>query len=425
MLPPLDTMARAKEDAAMRRSARKARVVIGLNSGTSADGVDAVACEIAGRGLSMRVGVIGHVHRDYSPSLRKRVLAVMAPAATTTEEVCRLESELGDAFADAAAHAVKALALRRVDFIGSHGQTICHLPPRKGMRGTTGTLQIGDASRIAARIGCPVVHHFRQADMAVGGQGAPLVPWTDYVLFREPKRTRVIQNIGGIANLTYLPAGGGPDSVIAFDTGPGNMVIDSLVRHFTKGREHYDADGRWAIEGQCDEAALRVAMHHRFFREPPPRSCGREEFGESWVQAWRKSAACRRLSKEDLLRTATCLTAFSIVSSCVMAEEMDSVRRTRHRPPARPISEIVVCGGGANNLTLMMEIETAAGLALKSEGLISRMDDYGIAPGAKEGVSFAMLAAARMDGVPANLPHVTGARRAVVLGSVCVAGGGH
>lgn len=408
----------------MRPLARKARVVIGLNSGTSADGVDAVACEISGRGLSMRVRVIGHVHRDYSPSLRKRVLAVMAPATTTTEELCRLESEIGEAFADAAAHAVKSLRLRRVDLIGSHGQTICHLPPRKGARGITGTLQIGDATRIAARIGCPVVHHFRQADMAVGGQGAPLVPWTDYVLFRDSKRTRVIQNIGGIANLTLLPAGGGPDSVIAFDTGPGNMVIDSLVRHFTKGRKHFDADGRWAAKGAINEPALRTAMKHRFFAEPPPRSCGREEFGEAWVQTWRKSKACRRLSKEDFLRTATCLTAFSIVSSCVMAEEMDSVRRKRHRPPARPISEVVVCGGGANNLTLMAELETAAGLGLQSKGMISRMDDYGISPGAKEGVSFALLAAARMDGVPANLPQVTGARRAVVLGSVCVAGGG-
>lgn len=391
----------------MRPSARKARVVIGLNSGTSADGVDAVACEIAGRGLSMRVGVIGHIHRDYSPSLRKRVLAVMAPATTTTQKLCRLESEIGDAFAEAAAHAVKALGLRRVDLIGSHGQTICHLPPRKGTRGATGTLQIGDATRIAARIGCPVVHHFRQADMAVGGQGAPLVPWTDYVLFRDPKRTRVIQNIGGIANLTLLPAGGGPESVIAFDTGPGNMVIDALAGRFSRGRRHFDDGGMLAAKGVCFEPALRAAMRHQFFAEPIPRSGGREEFGARWVESWVAAFSKKRVTPADWLRTATCLTAATIALGC-----RDAMGR-------RQIDEIILCGGGVMNMTLVSELVLAVTSVVSPTTRISLMDDYGIASGAKEGVSFAMLAAARMDGVQANLPQVTGARRRVVLGSIC------
>ncbi len=406
--------------------ARKNRIVIGLNSGTSADGVDAVVCEIAGRGLGMGVRVLGQVHHDYPSALRRRVLGIMAPACTTTEELCRLESEIGDAFAEAALKAVKATGLKRVDLIGSHGQTICHLPPRTRKSGSshraTGTLQIGDASRIAARIGCPVVHRFRQADMAVGGQGAPLVPWTDYVLFKDARRTRVIQNIGGIANLTFLPSGGGPDSVIAFDTGPGNMVIDALVRHFTKGRKHYDVDGQWAAKGAINEPALRAAMKNRFFAEPPPRSCGREDFGEAWTQSWVMSLARHRLKPEDLLRTATCLTAFTIIMGCMMAEEMDAVRRKRGRPKAQPISEIIVCGGGVNNLTLLMGLEAAAGSELSPDLRISRMDDYGIASEAKEGASFAMLAAARIDGVPANLPQVTGARRRVLLGSICDVG---
>lgn len=405
--------------------ARISRIVLGLNSGTSADGVDAVACEITGRGLGMKVRVIGHVHRPYRVELRNRLLAVMAPAATRTEEICRLETEVGGAFADGAAAAVKRLGLKRVDLIGSHGQTICHLPPRsstvssrerarlKARTQTTGTLQIGDSAIIAARLRCSVVHHFRQADMAVGGQGAPLVPWTDYVLFRHPKKTRIIQNIGGIANLTYLPAGGGLDDVIAFDTGPGNMVIDALVRHFSKGRKQFDEVGRWAAKGRVDLPIYNEMFDHPYFMRPPPKSCGREQFGETWVTAMLRRHARRALSPADWVRSATVLTAETIlfsVQAFVLPEE----------PSLSCLHEMILYGGGAHNATLRQLIQS--GLR-DTQGLrrvsVLTTDDRGIPIQAKEGVSFAILAAACVDRVPANLPQVTGATRRVVLGQIC------
>lgn len=412
--------------------ARKGRIVLGLNSGTSADGVDAVACEITGRGLGMKVRVLGHVQQPYSVALRDRLLAVMAPAATRTEELCRLETEVGEAFADAAAAAVKNLRLRRVDFIGSHGQTICHLPPdshrpkagatsrhRLGAGATrvTGTLQIGDPSIIAARLRCPVVHHFRQADMAVGGQGAPLVPWTDYVLFKDPTKTRVIQNIGGIANLTYLPAGGGLDDVIAFDTGPGNMVIDALVRHFTKARRRFDSGGAWASNGTADLKLALEMFSHPFIRRPPPKSCGREEFGQAWVAALLRRHARRRVRAQDWLMTSTDFTAATIFYSILAYLPLVELDRWA-------VDKLILCGGGARNATLRALLK---GYFFASRDLretrITTTADHGIPIQAKEGVSFAMLAAACVDRVPANLPQVTGAKRRVVLGQICDLGG--
>ena len=262
---------------------RKARIVLGLNSGTSADGVDAVACEISGRGLKMRVRVIGHLSRRYPAALRRRLLAAMAPADTRTEEICRLHTEVGQAFARAAMAAVDRFGLPRVDLTGSHGQTICHLPPKGGAGGgrgrrmtlasmprrPAGSLQVGDAAIIAASLGAPVVSGFRQADLAVGGQGAPLVPWTDYVLFRDARRNRIVQNLGGIANLTWLPAGCAVEDVMAFDTGPANMLIDGLVSHFSKGDRAYDRGGRLARRGKIREDLLATMLDHPYLAGIP------------------------------------------------------------------------------------------------------------------------------------------------------------
>lgn len=404
----------------------KSRIVLGLNSGTSADGVDAVACEIVGRGLPMRVRVLGHVHRKYAPHLRRRILDVTAPARTRTEAVCGLDADLGTAFARAAERLVKALGLKRIDVIGSHGQTVCHIPPGGALhkqsaparpRGTSspvGTLQLGDPARIATQLRAPVVSHFRQADMAVGGQGAPLTPWTDYVLFRHPRRNRVVQNIGGIANFSWLPAGCTPQQVTAFDTGPGNMMIDLLVRRFTRGRESFDRGGRRAARGTPHPVVLEQLLAHPYLARRPPKSCGAEDFGQAWVSRVVSSNRRRGLPPDDWIATATAFTAASIAQA--YARFLIPGRR---RPT---IDEILICGGGVHNATLLAwlaeHVSRELGVA-PGDSRVCTTADFGISAQAKEAVSFAMLAAARVDGVPANLPRVTGARRPVVLGQIC------
>ncbi len=451
--------------------AKRERIVVGINSGTSADGVDAVVCRIAGRGLRMRVEYLGMASRRYPSDLRERILAVMAPAATRTEEVGALHRDIGLAFARTAQAALKKLTIARADLIGSHGQTVGHYPAQgRGKRKQTPgwSLQLGDPALVAAAHNTPVVANFRQADMAGGGQGAPLVPWTDYVLFNDRKRARVLQNIGGIANLTYLPAGGAPEDAIAFDSGPGNMVMDALAQRLTHGRQTYDQGGRLAARGKVNETVLAAMLQHAYFKRQPPKSCGREEFGAAFVEAQLNTFARLKLTTEDWLATATALTAHSIERA---------YQRLGH------IDEVILCGGGAKNTTLVRMLReqlaaqprqttgakmkplsrsqtrsvnpsapelrranqgapalpglgdtgprAAAGakvsVAPAPQGLgdkpttmprITRMDEYGIPSQAKECISFAMLAAARMDSVPANLPQVTGAQKAVLLGGV-------
>ncbi|HPF39167.1 MAG TPA: anhydro-N-acetylmuramic acid kinase [Phycisphaerae bacterium] len=398
------------------------RLVLGLNSGTSVDGVDAVACRVRGRGAAMRVEYMGHVSRAYPAALRQRLMSVMAPAATTTEELCRLNTAVGEAFAATAALAIRRLDLKRVDLIGSHGQTICHLPPSRGRQGNrgaeTGTMQIGDAAIIAERIGVSVVSGFRQADMAAGGQGAPLVPWTDYTLFRDARRTRVIQNIGGIANMTWLPAGGAADDVIAFDCGPGNMLIDALVTHFTKGRESFDRSGRRAARGRVRDDVLRAMSAHPFLKRKWPRSCGREEFGVAFAQGLLKRFAPKRIPANDWIATATRFTAV-----CIATAYADVMKASARRGVGDRLAEVILCGGGHRNATLVRMLgEQLAAMELAAGARITSTDDYGIPAQAKEGLSFAMLAVARTDGAPANLPQVTGARQGVLLGNVCASG---
>ncbi len=410
--------------------ARRSRIILGLNSGTSADGIDAVACEITGRGLNMRAGVLGHVHRRYDPILKKRVMAVMAPARTTTEELCELDTAVGRAFARVARAAVKKLGLKRVDLIGSHGQTVCHLPPGLGLarrslpdrrRKTAalpGTMQIGDPAVIAMQLRTGVVSQFRRADMAVGGQGAPLVPWTDYVLLHDAKRSRVIQNIGGIANLTYLPAGEPPEKVVAFDTGPGNMMIDALVQYFTNGREQFDRNGKRAARGTPHPLILERLLDHSFLGMSPPKSCGREDFGDAWLRQTMASHAGRRVSADDWIATATTFTAASIARA--IARFLPARRGSRPR-----VDEVIACGGGAKNPTLMKALATHLSHELETEidgAKLTTTAAHGIDPQAKEAVSFALLAAACVDGIPANLTNVTGARCQVVLGQVCSPG---
>jgi anhydro-N-acetylmuramic acid kinase len=281
---------------------------------------------------------------------------------------------------------------------------------------------LGEPARVAARTGLPVVAEFRQSDVAAGGQGAPLVPWTDWVIFHSPKISRAIQNIGGIANVSWLPAGCRPQEVVAFDTGPGNMVIDALVRYATGGREQMDRDGRRAARGRVIERVLDEWLSRSYFLLEPPKTTGREQFGEIFaVQALKRlTRASRR--PEDWIATATALTARSIASAYrrFLLRLPAEARRTRAEGAARKSRrfrgicggfEIVVCGGGARNRTLMDMLRREL-----PEARVRQIDEFGVLSQAKEALSFAMMAKAFIDGVTANLPQVTGAARPVIMG---------
>ena len=382
-----------------------------MMSGTSADGVDAVVCRIAGRGLRMRAKVLHHHHVAYEPAWRTAVLEAASGRAMSGREFCRLHWRLGEVFAAVAQAALQraGLAPARLSLIGCHGQTICHDPPTppsgRAARGPRvgGTWQIGEPAVIAARLGVPVVSNFRAADMAAGGQGAPLVPWTDHVLFGGAGRPRAVQNIGGIANVTWLPRGGAAGDVRAFDTGPGNMIIDGVVHWVTEGRLPYDRGGALAARGRVMEDLADAWLSDPYFLRPPPKSCGREQFGRRfWMPlARRRRRSCR---PEDLVATATHLTARTIA---------DAYRRFLHAGPRAVRGELIVCGGGARNRTLLRML--AAELPAMRVRVI---DSLGIPNQAKEGLSFAMLACACVDRVPANLPAATGASRPVICGQV-------
>lgn len=356
----------------------------------------------------MRARVVRHEQFHYAPSLRRRLLAVMAPARTTTEELTRLNAEIGDAFARTAAATIARLSRsQRPSLIGLAGQTVCHLPTH-GQGGTV-TLQLGEASRVAFRTGVPTVSQFRQSDVAAGGQGAPLVPWTDWVLLGSPTVARAVQNIGGIGNVTWIPPGAGQQDVVAFDTGPGNMLIDGLVRHITQGRVHMDRNGSKAARGRILTGILARWMGHPFLRLAPPRTTGREQFGEPFLNA--ELPHLRRASREpeDWIATATAFTAATI------GQAVRELGRGLGRSKRRASTEVVLCGGGARNRTLVSMI------ASELPGCQVRIiDAFGIPAEAKESLSFALLAVARVDGVAGNLPQVTGASRPVILGAITV-----
>ncbi|MBN2128209.1 MAG: anhydro-N-acetylmuramic acid kinase [Sedimentisphaerales bacterium] len=408
---------KGKNDVIRTRTAgRLAQLVLGMMSGTSGDGIDLACVRIEGVGERMRPRLLWHRHTGFTPSLRRRLLAAMAPAKTTTQEIAHFHADLGEAFAKAAAWAI-GLASRgeRPSLIGLPGQTVCHLP---GPVGRTVELQLGEPARVAARTGLPVITEFRQSDVAAGGQGAPLVPWTDWVLFRHRRVSRAIQNIGGIANVTWLPAGGDAQEVIAFDTGPGNMVIDALVRHITDGRETMDRNGRRAARGCVLGHVLEKWLRNPYFCSKPPKTTGREEFGDLFVRRELKRLKAASTRPEDWVATATALTARSIAAA--YRRLLPGVSRTRptSRPKARGYGapspaaiELIVCGGGARNPTLMAMLADAL-----PEAAVREIGDFGIPSQAKEAVSFAMLAKAWVDGVASNLPQATGAFRPVVMG---------
>ncbi len=381
----------------------RGQLVVGLMSGTSLDSIDAALVRVRGSGLRTRVQQLAYAAYPFPRGLKRLILKNSVPETSRVDEIARLNMLLAALYAEA----VKRLARRarvplsRIALIGSHGQTIHHLPRPHSLFGRRirATLQIGDPSALAALTGVTTIGDFRVADMAVGGQGAPLVPYFDWLMFRSTNVNRLLLNIGGITNITVLPKNCGRDDVIAFDTGPGNMVVDSLMHEFY-GRE-FDSGGRTAARGIVSLELFGRMSRHPYLRRQPPKSTGREEFGEEFVRDLLHSA--KGYDREDIVATASQFTAFAVY---------DGYRRfVRHR--MRP-EEIIISGGGAKNRFFIDELRRYfPGVR------ISEIDEFGISSDAKEAVCFAVLANETMAGNSSNLPTVTGATKRVVLGKVC------
>lgn len=371
--------------------------VCGLMSGTSADGIDAAIVDVGPR----RVKLLAYATFPYPPRVRADLLEIFD--AGRVDDICHYNFVLGELLADAVIRLARRshIPLNSIDMVGSHGQTIHHLPRgrRLGKRLIRSTLQIGEPCVIAERTGITTVADFRTRDVAAGGQGAPLVPYADFFLFAHARKTRAVQNIGGIANVTLLPAGGGIDRVFAFDTGPGNMIMDRLASRVTHGRAACDIDGLLARRGKVHAALLAELMRHPYLRRKPPKTTGREMFGRRFADALFDRARTLRLDRFDLLATATAFTAASIA---------DAYRRF-----LPPVDEVILCGGGSRNPTLVDMLR----LALPAAD-VKVMDALGLDADAKEAVSFAILAAETIRRQASNVPLATGARRAVILGKI-------
>jgi anhydro-N-acetylmuramic acid kinase len=378
--------------------------VIGLMSGTSADGVDAALVAIGAGAERPALRLLAFETFPYPPGLRARILAVASGGST--EEVCHLNAYLGELFADAAdGIALKAgVALSAVDLIGSHGQTIHHLPvpTLDGAHRVRSTLQIGEPAVIAERTGVTTVADFRPRDMAAGGEGAPLTPLVHHLLFAHPNRGRVILNLGGIANVTVLPAGEGADAVIGFDTGPANVLLDEFVRTAGLADCGYDAGGRLAATGTPVPEILEDLLQHPFILRAPPKSTGRETFNPAFVAALRDRMARSGTSAVDGLATLAAFTVHS-VSRNLRAFVF----------PSAAIREVVVMGGGAENATIMRGL---AGALPEREVLPA--EALGVPGRAVEAMAFAALAYLTATGRPGNLPRVTGAGDLRVLGCI-------
>jgi anhydro-N-acetylmuramic acid kinase len=360
-------------------------IVAGIMSGTSLDGIDVAIVDIQGK----RIRPLAFQSTPYPKAVREALLGV-SNAMTHTATIARLHFLLGELYADAVK---KASRRHNLALIGMHGQTIFHEGSPVDYLGqrVASTMQIGEAAIIAERTGVQTISNFRERDVAAGGQGAPLVPYVDYLLFHHAQRTRVALNIGGIANITTIPAGAKPDKVIAYDTGPGNMVIDALIAHHTEGRQRYDRDGSIARRGNVHERLLEAMMSDPYFKLKPPKSTGRERFGQQFVSGLLATG----ISLPDLIATATEFTVQSIATAILRAKP----------------NEVIAGGGGVHNGQIMRRLgELLPGIDVMS----SR--EFGIDPDAKEAIAFAVLAYEFVRRRPGNLPPATGARRAVMLG---------
>ena len=379
--------------------------VAGIMSGTSLDGIDVAIVEVKGLRFKKRVEVIASQTVPYPQAVREALLAV-SNTITHTASISRLNFLLGELYAEAffKTCAKAGIEPRDVDLIGSHGQTVFHegKPVDYLGRGVASTLQIGEAAVIAERTGIRTISNFRERDIAAGGAGAPLVPYVDYLLFRDRKSCRIALNIGGIANITVIPPHRREDQVIAFDTGPGNMVMDALVKRLTQGRRTFDRNGAIAARGKPNQRLLNSLLTDQYYYDNPPKTCGREQFGAEFVSRLIETG----IPLEDLIATAAELTARSIAMSIECSTGDWKIRQT------------IVSGGGAHNRFLMKRLrQLLANLGIE----MKNSAEFGVDPDAKEAVAFAVLAYQTFERMTSNLPSATGARHPVVLGKVTYA----
>ena len=383
---------------------RRSKVIVGLISGTSVDGIDAALVRVTGNGLSTRVKLIAYDTYQYPKRLRELVLGNSLPDTGSVDVICELNVLIAHFFADAVRKIAKKAGIRpaSIDLIGSHGQTVHHLPTPKRVFGktVTSTLQLGDPSTIAKLTGIVTVGDFRMADMAAGGEGAPLVPYFDYLMFRSTTKDRILLNLGGIANFTALPKNCPLEEVVAFDTGPADMVIDALMMKFYKKK--FDAGGAVARKGNIQTRLLLSLMSHPYFEQKPPKSTGRELFGRMFLPAVLRQT--KGMKKEDVIATVTELTAFSVFDQYnrFIAERMKA-------------DEVLVSGGGARNRAVIEALRDYFGSAT-----VRTIEEIGYSSDAKEAICFAVLANETISENPSNVPSVTGAQRPVILGKICL-----
>ena len=380
--------------------------VIGLMSGTSADGIDAALLEIGPGKALPRLRLLHYMVFPFPRGFRERILRAADEHPGGAGELCHLNAYLGELFAKAAASLARraGVRMREVALIGSHGQTIMHLPRLRADSGMSvrSTLQIGEPSVIAERTGVTTVADFRPRDLAAGGEGAPLTPYLHALLFRHPRRDRIVLNLGGIANLTFLPKGRGLQGILAFDTGPGNVLIDGVMARLTSGAQNSDLGGQVAASGQVEPRLLRWLMAHPYLTRRAPKSTGRETFGPALIDALLRRGADRLIAEEDLVATVTAFAAKSV-----------ALHVRRDLPRAATSAELIICGGGAENPTLVKRLQEA----LPHCRLLTA-DEAGFSGRAIEASAFALLAYLTAHGVPGNLPPITGAARRVVLGKI-------
>ena len=373
--------------------------IIGLMSGTSVDGITAALANITGTGDAVEIDLLGYRTYPYDAQVRERIFKLFNPGRSTVQDVCEMNFVVGEAFGEAANHLMDDLDVPRdqVDLIGSHGQTIWHQPDAEPVSGYSAksTLQIGEPAVISEKTGTLVISDFRKADMAVGGEGAPLTPYLDYVLHRDPVENRILQNIGGISNLTYLPAGASPRDVIAFDTGPGNMIIDALMKQYTGAS--FDIDGNFARGGDANTQLLEELLSHPYYTQKTPKTTGRETFGDAYSEKVAVRADELGISPEDVVATVTKLTVETIIKAY------------KTQLPGK-IDAVYVSGGGAKNPLIVEGLRNELNVPVYDYSTLGRSGE------AKEALLVALLANENVIGTPCNIVSATGARRQVVLG---------
>lgn len=374
-------------------------LVVGLMSGTSLDGIDASLVEIEGFGEATKINVIKSISLPFDIAIKEELLNIMDIHTSNVEQICSMNYKISYLFADAVKEVCKQahVPLEELDLIGSHGQTIYHIPQAAPPL-VNSTLQIGDPAVIAYETNTLVVSNFRAMDMAAGGEGAPLIPYIDWLLFKSRDKGRILQNIGGIGNCTVLKRNGMKDDMIAFDTGPGNMIIDELCR--TLKQIPYDKDGVLAAQGKVHQDLVSEWMRHDYFKKAPPKSTGREVFGRDYTLNLIKKYS--HLPDEDLIATATYFTAYSIVASY-----------KQFVFPDYEIDEIIISGGGGNNPTLLAMMKE-----LLPDKTVITSKELGISTDEKEAVGFAILANEYIHQQKTNIPKATGARSEVLLGQI-------